>query len=149
MSAFKNHKFSLVRAVRALGPAMALKTGAAAPGFADLDAHAQLSDLPETDLIGVLGYACHYSGKLITVHISGFVSSVNDPGLVRHTEMMDVMIGALRPETRVQVYDAEAAVLTPVSWLFVQGDGMVDPVGRENTRSIQVLTIRLISGQTL
>lgn len=150
MSAFKDHNFSLVRFVRGLGARAGTQLGIVNPSFANLDAHAEISELPEGDIIGMMGFALHYSGKLITVHLGVFVSTFNDADLIRHIEIMDIVSDALAPEKQVPVFNVDTPLVTkPHSWLQVAGDGTIDPTGRASTRSIQVLTIRMLSGLTV
>lgn len=150
MSAFKNHNFSLIRFIKQLGLSSSAALGYAQPVFVNLDAHAQLNELPKVDLLGMMGYAMHYNGKLLTVHVGVFVSTYNDPDLIRHIELMDAVSDALAPEKQVPVFNVDdPSNLVPASWLQVAGDGTIDPTGREGTRSLQVLTVRMLGGQTV
>lgn len=150
MSAYKNLNFSMVKYLKGVAVQAGTRLGIAPPLYENLDAHAQMESLPRKDIIGMLGFAMQHSGKLLTVHLGVYVSTFDDPQLVRHVELMDSLTDAFKPENSIPVFEVSTPlVLAPASWMVVMPDGSIDPMGRENTRSIQIMTLRLSTGETI
>ena len=121
---------------------------ATVPSVINLDAHADINELPAADFFSLSGYAMHIHNKLPTVVIGVGISTYNDPNNIRHMKLMDLMLSSLLPETRVPIYtngnvNASAGVM-------VVADGLVvDPIDRDPQRVFQVMTVRLLPASAL
>lgn len=144
MAAYKERKFSLVKFCRDSAAEIATDLGVTAPVFVDLDAHANMSTMPSSDFIGIVGFSMHVSGNMLTVFAGIVVSAFNDVDLVRHTEMADIMLNKLQPTKQVPVYLAGDTI--KASGFMVITDGVIlEPISKTDTRSLQVINVQFLN----
>src|SRR4051794_14959684 len=71
--------------------------------YCDLDAFAEVQELPTVDLVGLTGLACDVRGKVHTVDGQFGVLTWDDPGNFRHYALVDRLYRALQPEATVDL----------------------------------------------
>jgi hypothetical protein len=141
---YKDPWLSLVRYVKGISAtAVAQNLVLAAPAFVNLDAHAQFNTLPESDFLAIAGFSLHISGKLMSIFCQIGVSTYNDVDNLRHIDLMNLVMMSFLPEQVIPIYSA-GNVTTPVLKMVVPDGPMVDPTSKDNVRSLQMLTIRLL-----
>lgn len=133
---FQNCKFSLIRFVKDRGAALSPPITT----FVDLDAHAELDDLPKKDFVGLSGFSMQFDDKHITVFCSIVVCVWDDKDLVRLTRTVNSFVAALKPGKQVPLWDGNGFS----DWLVVGNDLAIEPTDRSDQRAIQMITPRLL-----
>lgn len=109
--------------------------------FLDWDEHANIHELPESDLAGPAGIGMvDEGGGLYSIVFSIGVSTQNDPSLFRLRQMMSELYGLLSPGQQIALYDHEQNA--PLSWMIVQSPVAVTPVTRTEVRPLQFIELQ-------
>lgn len=120
---------------------MIAECAAANPGaqieFIDWEAHANIAELPNVDLIGPASLAItEHTSNFITVNFSIGVSTFKtDKNLFRQRDYIARIFEKLRPESKVTYYDAQAGASKSV--LIVTDGTMVAPMSKAEARPWQ------------
>jgi hypothetical protein len=132
----------LVAEVKALNPGVLIE-------FCDWDAHANMMELPNADLIGPLSLAVtEHSTDMISVSFAIGVSTyVSDKNLFRQRDYIARAFEKMKAQQKITYYDAQSAsqesvlvmtngtTATPMSkaevrpWQYVQGEALLVPAG--------------------
>ena len=146
---YKDHFLSLVAYAKSVSAKMATTYKIPAPVYINLDAHAQLDSLPDATAICTQGYALHLDGKFIEVFVMFGISTYQDQNLVLHAELMDVLLDSLLPETNIPVlHQGTTGIIKATTHLTVVNPLIVEPTSRTDTRSLQLVMVKLLSGKT-
>lgn len=111
--------------------------------YVNWDAHAQLTELPQADCVGLAGVGLSEDDpKSYEIALGVAVSTWDDPGLYRLRKLMSKLRACFIPETRIQVYDHETA--EPNCFMVCVVPLGIMPVGKAETRSVQAMEVRLL-----
>lgn len=111
--------------------------------YVEWDGHAELSELPKKDVIGMAGCGlAEDQPGLYEVVFGVQVSTWGDPNLGRLRKLVSRLRGRLVPETRITVYNHDTAAED--SWLVTATPLAVLPVARAETRAIQAVEVRAL-----
>jgi hypothetical protein len=108
-------------------------------GYFDFDAHAQQSELPAGILMGPAGTALTYEEQGMSVVFSFGIITDQDPNLFQLRRMVSTLLGRLKPETKIPVYDAETGTI--ISWMVVTPPVAATPVTQIEIRSCQFVMV--------
>jgi hypothetical protein len=142
MGIYRQHKLSIIRHAKQLAAQLP------STSFIDLDAHANIDELPKSDFVGIDGFSMQENDEGIAVFVSYAGCTWADTDLMRLTTMMDTLVEALRPGRQVQLWMENPGPGVAPSWMKVAGEVLVQPTERSDQRAIQLVTLRLLSGQT-
>jgi hypothetical protein len=106
--------------------------------YFDWDAHAQLSDLPQKDVVGPGSIGLANEGKLTQVIFSYGLATVGDPNLFRLRKLVSQLYGKLQPEMTIPIYDTQGA---QHSWMVVKSPVTIAPVSKSEIRAIQFISV--------
>lgn len=111
------------------------------------DAHANLNELPEADVIGLAGLGlAEDDDKQYEITFGILMSTYNDATLTRLTRLISRFFACVAPQKRIQVYsvspDGETALET--SWMVAALPRAVTPVSRAEVRAVQGVEARLL-----
>lgn len=143
---YRDHFLSLVKFCKDFASEAATTLSITAPAFVNLDAHANFSLIPSTDFIGPVGFGWHEAGGCITISTGIAVSTFDDPDNLRHIDIMDLLVKRLRPTMKIPVYTLVDGTPTEITWMVVETGVSVDPTGKDTTRSLQTITVQMLSG---
>lgn len=105
------------------------------------DAHADLAELPETDVLGVAQYAVETDGRVFEVTAMIGVSTLGDTNLFRLDQMINDLYGRLLPDRIVPRVDA--ATGAPVGTLKAMAGTAAFAVARTQVRPLRFIGVRL------
>lgn len=111
------------------------------------DAHAELNDLPEIDLIGINGVGlAEDEARKYDIVFGISIAVFNDEGLARLTKLISKMRARLKAETRIPIYrlSDSGLVAEPWSWAVMVLPTAITPVGRAELRPVQSLELRAL-----
>ena len=148
MALYKEHWLSLVKFCKDFADDVATELGIDPPTFVNLDAHAKMDELAKADLVGLADFAWIDDDRLRRVSVSIFISTYADPDNIRHINIMDMLVDKLPPGSTVPIYAVIDDVVTRVSWMAVQAGLNVEPTEHDGTRSVQMLNLILMSGDS-
>lgn len=112
--------------------------------YCDLDAFAEVQELPSVDLIGLTGLACDVRGKVHTVDGQFGVLTMNDPGNFKHYALVDRLYRTLQPEKTVPLVRDRTGEL--LGWMAAQDGTAVDPMARAgDVRGFQAVRFTLLA----
>jgi hypothetical protein len=110
------------------------------PVLLDWDTHANIQELPNSDLFGPSALAYTEAGKIIEVSFSIAVSSyATDHNMFRHREMIGRAFERVRPENKFDYYDADTAAV--IGFAVIQDGTAVAPVSRAEVRPFQFVQV--------
>lgn len=115
--------------------------------YVELDAHAQLNELPNKNLIGVSGYTLDIDEQFVSVACGFGVSILDDPQLFQLGQVMDALLDRLLPTRTIPVYHPTTG--NKLGQLIVTNGTSVLPVARTDTRTIQFITADFESDLTV
>ena len=110
--------------------------------FINLDAHANISELPATDLLGLTGFATEVDGGIHSVSCAFCVMTIRDVNMFRHYKILDQLYRVLQPERTIGYYDADTADY--LGWMVLTDGTMVTPVSRSETRALQFIQVNAL-----
>ena len=111
--------------------------------YVNFDAHAQLNELPQKDIIGMAGVGFSEDDPSRYEIMCGIsVSTWGDPNLARLTKMISKLRGRLIPGTALTVYDHDTAA--PDAHMVTITPLAIMPVGQAETRTVQSIEIHLL-----
>jgi hypothetical protein len=111
--------------------------------YVNWDAHAELSELPEGNLVGPAMISLREEEEgiyLITFSIG--VCVVSDPNHFTLTKMISELRGLLKPTTRMAVYDHDST--EPATWMVVVTPQEVSPPAKAEMRSVRFLNVQAL-----
>lgn len=112
--------------------------------FVDWEAHANIHELPERDLIGTTAIAFTeeepgvFTGSF-TIGVSTYAS---DKNLFRLRNYVGEVFRRLRPESKIPFYDRET--LEQLGWLYIVNGTTVLPMTKADIRPLQFVQCRII-----
>lgn len=115
--------------------------------YIDLDAHADLAEMPATDCICLQGFQASLDEKFITIGFNVGVSTFNDTENVRHNKMVSELLGSLAPTECFDLVTHEKG--DKVGALIVNEDTEVAPFAKTNVRSVQFILVTALSTETV
>ena len=114
--------------------------------FVNLDGHAQLTKLPETDLIVMEGFSLVDQEKTLSVICLFGVSTMNDPGLYRHIRVLSMLFDKLKTMQEIPIYHATQNVV--IGWMKATSGTQALPITKADVRSIQLIGVELAASLT-
>ena len=103
--------------------------------FINWDAHADIHELPATDLIGPATFAMDVDDRVHSVSCAVGLSTFNDKNMFRHAQIIASLYEALQPEKKLDVYDYSEGTVT--SWMVLRNGTAVLPTTRSEVRPFQ------------
>lgn len=146
-AAFSTLRKSLVRFLYDFGQDTSKNGYGEVLEYVELDAHAQVHELPEGNVIGLSGFSMEFDDHLIYVDTAIGLIMRGDKDLIRHGEVMDALLGHLRPTRTLPVYHPTTG--NTIGWMAIENGVEVMPVGKADTRTVQMITLSLSTDQTL
>ena len=144
MDLYKDPLLSTIKFVQTICVDAVTELGIELPSFVNLDAHANIDEIPEGDFLCITGWSRRMDDKMPTFHVAIGVSTYNDPDVLRHIDLMTMVAKRTEPEKRVPLYDTSSPDPTePVGYLTVGASPFIDPTERGQVRSLQLCTIQL------
>ncbi|AKU43544.1 hypothetical protein CPT_Seuss18 [Caulobacter phage Seuss] len=113
----------------------------------DWDDHANIEELPEKDVIGLMGVGMATDVKDQHEVVFGIgLSTYADKGKVRLSRLISKMRGALDPEGTIQIYEESLDGLTAVkkSWMVLAHPVAVTPTSKTEVRVVQAVEARAL-----
>lgn len=112
--------------------------------YIDWDAHADLKELPDADMIGLSGFGISENEKIYEVVFGLMLCTYNDPNLFRVTDFADTFFKAMMAEQRFRIYDPITGAAA--NWAVFENGTAVSPVARVEVRpTIQITASALIA----
>lgn len=107
--------------------------------FIDWEAHANIFELPDTDLIGTTALTfTEEAPHLFTVSFAVGVSTfIDDTNLFRLRNYVGRVFGRLRPEMKIPYYNRDT--LEQLGWLSITDGTIVAPMTKADTRPLQFI----------
>jgi hypothetical protein len=118
--------------------------GVGTPQLLDWEAHANIQELPNADLIGPTTLGFIEEDKVISVSFAMAASSYNDVNLFRHRAMMGHIFERLRPEMRIPYYDANTAQV--IDHLIITDGTTLAPMSQVEPRPWQLVMVQALLG---
>lgn len=115
--------------------------------YVDLDAHADLAEMPNVDCICLQGFQASLDEKFITVGFNIGVATFNDAEKVKHNKIVSELLGSLAPTETIDLVAHEDG--QKIGALIVNEDTDVAPFAKTNVRSIQYILVTVLSTETL
>ena len=115
--------------------------------FVDLDAHADLGEMPETDCITTSGVSATFDEKFVTASFNIGVTTFDDKEKVRHDKMISYINGKVLPMETIPLVSSDDG--TRVGWLIVNEDTEVTPYIKSNVRALQYVLVTVTSNVTI
>ena len=115
--------------------------------YFDLDAHADASEVPETDIIALQGFSGIFEEKFIDISFNVGVSTFNDSENTRHDAIMSHLVGRLYPMETIELVTYDEGI--PYGSLIVRGSTDVSPFAKTNIRPIQFCLVETKSTETI
>lgn len=115
--------------------------------YVDLDAHADLAQMPEADCICLQGFQASLDEKFITVGFNVGVATFNDAEKVKHNKIVSDLLGSLAPTETIELVTHENG--ERIGSLIVNEDTEVAPFAKTNVRSIQFILVTVLSTETV
>lgn len=116
-------------------------------GYFDFDSHANSDEMPAADiLIGPAGVGMVHEEDGVHVVFALGVATRNDPNLFILRKLISGLYGAVRPTTRLAIYDQTTAL--PVSWMVTTTPVAVTPMTKAELRSYQFVEVRALIDQS-
>lgn len=105
--------------------------------YYDWDAHAEATALPDTDLVGLVGFALTQEGKFHDIVCGIGIVTQTDGGLYRLTNLVDLFYNRLAAQARFTIYRADG---TQVGVATCFDGTTVSPATQVDVRPAQTLS---------
>lgn len=115
--------------------------------YIDLDAHADLGEMPDTDCICLQGFSATTDEKFISIEFNIGVTTFNDAEKVVHNKMISELLGSLVPMSTIDLVAHESG--EKIGTLIVNDETEVAPFAKTNVRSIQYILVTAVSTETV
>lgn len=115
--------------------------------FIDLDAHADLGEMPEKDCVTLSGVAATFDEKFISGQFNIGVATWDDKEKVRHDKIISYLTGKVIPMETIPLVSSDDGAL--IGTLVVNEDTDVSPFAKSNVRSIQYVLVTVLSTETV
>ena len=112
----------------------------------DFDAHVDMNEFPETDLVGPSNYTFTWDDGLIEVQASIGISTINDEGMFRHHEMVDHLMQRLKPGKTMTIVDARTN--QPVDILVTGSPLTASAMAKTDIRGLQFIIAEFHSAES-
>lgn len=113
--------------------------------FVNFDAHEEITEFPDGDLVGFGDFALQIDAEFSTVICSFGITTQNDPNNVRHAIAMDYLLEKLMPLEKIMVRNAETG--EEIGWMVVSGDVSVLAPTKTDTRAVQFVVVTMQTSQ--
>ena len=115
--------------------------------YVDLDAHADLAEMPETHCICLQGFGADIDEKFVTIEFNIGVATFNDAEKVIHNKIISEIAGDLVPMSTIDLVANETGEV--IGALIINGNTEVAPFAKTNVRSIQFILASALSTETV
>lgn len=115
-------------------------------GVVFFDAHADESELPSSDIVGLTGVTVSVENQLAEVKCMFGISTLDDTNLFRLTDMVAELFESLLPTKKIPVFDASTGI--EKGWMIAQDGTTLLPVTGSAARPMQYVLVHLSSSQT-
>lgn len=115
--------------------------------YVDLDAHADLAEMPDVDCICLQGFQASLDEKFITIGFNIGVSTFNDAEKVKHNRLVSELLGSLAPTETIPLVTHDKG--EEIGSLIINEDTEVAPFAKTNVRSIQFILVTALSTETV
>lgn len=132
---YRNYQTSLIRFCRDFGDAYSL-------GFVNMDAHADATQWPEGDFIG-LGEFNVVFGQPDEVMLAFAISTKGDSNLLRMSDLTNALVDLVLPTSRLPLYDADTGQQI-AGMTVAEGVKVGAPLPTES-QPVQPIMLRLLS----
>lgn len=105
--------------------------------FINLDAQANITELPATDLLGLAAFAVDADRGTDVVHVAFGVLMYQDTNMFRHMALVDQIFRRLTNDTPLDLYRSTDS--EKIGWMVTLVGTSVLPVTRAETRALQYL----------
>lgn len=137
MSHYENFRASVSNFCNVYGAAHGLTV-------VDMDAHADIRQLPMTDVIGTFQFDLEVDDGTVIITTMIGVSTLSDTGLVKLYEHVDNLFGLLLPGKTLPIYDASnPSALTRTGTMTALNGTKVMAVYNTALRPMQFVAVRL------
>lgn len=108
------------------------RTGTMEVLYQDWDAHADLQEMPNADLIGMNGFAITDQDRTHEIVFGVTICTYNDPNVFRLTEFSNEFYKRMRTHKQFPLFDPETA--SPIGVATFESGTTVTPVARVEVR---------------
>lgn len=115
--------------------------------FVDLDAHADLGEMPETDCITISGVSATFDEKFINATFNIGVTTFDDKEKVRHDKMISYILGHSLPMEVIPLVSSDDG--KQIGSFIINEDTEVTPFIKSNVRSLQYVLLTVLSNLTI
>jgi hypothetical protein len=147
MNFYKIHYLSLMKFLNLMAVEIGSATGVT-PAVLNFDAHSNITELPKQDMIGLVGFGLVKTDKLVTVHTGFGISTYDDPNILRHIDIVDLLSKQVDIGSSIPLYTAAGTVVSKESWMVSSATLLVEPCDNAKLRTFQVMTIQFQSGMS-
>lgn len=107
--------------------------------YIDWEAHANIHELPEKDMIGstAVTFTEESPDEFSMSFTIGVSTYGDDPSLFRLRNYVGEVFKRLRPGSKIPFYDAQTA--TQLGWIYITDNTMVMPMTRADVRPLQFI----------
>lgn len=145
MSQWRDFKASLFHFCKLVSDQLAID-GVAQLEVFNFDAHADINDLPNSDVIGVAELQLENDLETQELTCMIGVSTLNDTNLLRMDRIVDFVYANLAPGQMLQVVSANNG--SPIGWMKVKRGTAVFAVSKTKVRPLQFIAVALGTDQT-
>ena len=103
--------------------------------YIEWDAHANINDLPQKDVIGLTSFALLDEGNMLTVNGAIGIGTFNEKSLFRLRKGSALIFELLKPTLTIPYLDADSGF--HINDIVLQSGTNLLPVSRADVRSIQ------------
>ena len=107
--------------------------------YYEFDAHAEGFELPNTDLVGLVGFSCSQNDQFHDLSFGVAIMTVQDPSLTRSTDYVDTFYRRLAAHKKWTMFDDDGSA---TGFEAVAFDGVAaSPMGRVDMRPTVELVV--------
>lgn len=144
---YLDYKYSLIRFVNTMISDIISKGITDSLVFVDLDAHADLGEMPETDCLTISGVSATFDEKFIDGLFNIGVTTFDDKEKVRHDKIISYVAGHTLPMETIPLISSDDG--SKIGVLTVYDDTEVTPFMKSNVRALQYVLVTVHSNVTI
>lgn len=137
---YENFKSSILRFCTQFATDMQAQ-GLASMMPINFDAHADINELPESDLIGPKEFGVETDQGTFVISTMIGVSTLNDTNLFRLDKIIDQLFKRLMPDEMIPLVNAETGA--QMGWMKAMNGTAVLPVVQTKTRPLKFVAVSL------
>lgn len=115
--------------------------------FVDLDAHADLGEMPDTDCLAISGVSAVFDEKFIEATFNIGVTTFDDKEKQRHDKIISYVNGHTLPMETIPLVSSDDG--SEIGVLTVYADTEVTPFIKSNVRALQYILVTVRSNVTI